>query len=320
MASSVGHEFIIELLGKVPWLLRELLGHQLESRLGHAVTRIRFHRSDATVSRIPPLGCDLCIELYEPDATAPFMVLVVEVQLGIDERKPFSWVAYQAAQFCRLEVPAVLVVVTNDCKVAQWAAGPIWSGQTVLEPLVLGPGDVPAITDPAVARGSIELTFVSGVVHGRDMIAVRIGLALAHALDASPDHGFAVYWDTFLASLSEPVRKELEMQLRERQWEPRSDWGKAIFAKGMAEGERLGITKGMAEGELLGIAKGHVAGQLLGQVQGRAASILALLEHRGLSVDPAVHERVLACTDLTMLDRWFRRAATGCSVEETFAS
>jgi hypothetical protein len=312
MASSVGHEFIIELLGKVPWLLRELLGPRLESRLGHAVTRIRFHRSDATVSQIPPLGCDLCIELYEPEATTPFMVLVVEVQLGIDERKPFSWVAYQAAQFCRLKVPAVLVVVTNDRKVAQWAAGPIWSGQTVLEPFVLGPGDVPAIIDPAVAQRSIELTFVSGVVHGQDMIAVRIGLALAHALDASPDHMFAVYWDTFLASLSEPVRKELEMQLRERQWEPRSDWGKEIFAKGMAEGERLGIDKGHATG--------FATGQLLGQVRGRAASILALLEHRGLSVDPALHERVLACTDLTLLDRWFRRAATGCSVEETFAS
>jgi hypothetical protein len=178
----------------------------------------------------------------------------------------------------------------------------------VLEPFVLGPGDVPAIIDPAAAQRSIELTFVSGVVHGQDMIAVRIGLALAHALDASPDHMFVVYWDTFLASLSEPVRKELEMQLRERQWEPRSDWGKEIFAKGMAEGERLGIDKG------------HALGQLLGQVQGRAASILVLLEHRGLSVAPALHQRVLACTDLILLDRWFRRAATGCSVEEIFAS
>jgi hypothetical protein len=307
MASSVGHEFMIELLGRVPWLLRDLLGPRFEDRLELASTQLRFHRSDATVSQIPPLGCDLCIELYEADSAKLVMALVVEVQLQIDERKPFSWVAYQAAQFCRLEVPAVLVVITNDRKVAQWAAEPIWSGQTWLTPMVIGPGDVPAITDPDVAERSIELAFVSGVVHGQDMLAARIGLALAHALDASPDHDLAVYWDTFLASLSESVRKELEMELQRRRWQPRSDWGREIFANGVAEGK--------VEGERLGIAKG----QLLGQVEGRAAAVIALLEIRGLSVSTAIHERVMACTDLALLDRWFRRAATAHSVEETFA-
>jgi len=96
----------------------------------------------------------------------------------------------------------------------------------LLRPLVIGPGDVPAITDPEEARRSLPLAFMSGIVHSLDMVAVRIGLALAHAIDASPDDGLALYWDAFLASLDEPVRKELEMQLQQHHWEPRSDWGK----------------------------------------------------------------------------------------------
>lgn len=158
-----------------------------------------------------------------------------------------------------------------------------------------------------MAKHSIELTFVSGIVHGQDPIAIRIGLALAHALDASPDHELAIYWDTFLASLGEPVRKELEMELQRRGWQPRSEWGKEIFANGVAEG--------MVEGERLGIAKG----ELLGQVKGRAAAVIALLEVRGVSVSTALREQVMGCTDLTLLDRWFRRAATAHSLEETFA-
>ena len=191
------------------------------------------------------------------------------------------------------------------------AAEPIWSGQTWLTPLVIGPGDVPPITDPNVAKHSIELTFVSGIVHGHDPIAVRIGLALAHALDASPDHELAVYWDTFLASLGEPMRKELEMELQRRGWQPRSDWGREIFANGVAEGERLGL----AQGERLGIAKG----ELYGQVRGRASAILSLLEHRGILVPSTTQQQVMACTDLALLDLWFRRAITAHSHEEAFA-
>jgi hypothetical protein len=138
------------------------------------------------------------------------------------------------------------------------------------------------------------------------MIAVRIGLALAHALEASPDVEMGLYWDTFLASLDEAVRKELEMQLQQH-WEPRSDWGKELVAKGEA--------KGRAEGEALGRA----AGELLGQVKGRASAILALLEHRGIPISSTIQQQVMACTDLARLDLWLRRAITAHSVEEALA-
>jgi hypothetical protein len=121
---------------------------------------------------------------------------------------------------------------------------------------------------------------------------------LAHAFADSDDDGLGIYWDAFLASLSKAVRKELEMELRilvSENWRPRSDWGKELYAKGEAKGR----TEGAAEA--------------------KAASVITLLEHRGLPVNPALRERVSHCTDLALLERWFRRAITAPTIEEAFA-
>jgi len=200
--------------------------------------------------------------------------------------------------------------VTNDRKVARWAAGPFRSGQTTLRPIVLGPDDIPVITSVEEAKRSIPLAFVSGIVHGRDRTAVQIGLALAHALADSDDDGHGIYWDAFLASLSKAVRKELEMELRvlvSENWRPRSDWGKDLFAKGEA--------KGRAEGK----AEGSVEGKVEGKTEGTAVAILTVLDARGLSIDPALRKRITVCNDLPLLERWLRRVSTATTVEEAFA-
>jgi hypothetical protein len=187
---------------------------------------------------------------------------------------------------------------------------PFRSGQTTLRPVVLGPDDIPAITNVEDAKRSIPLTFVSGIVHGRDRTAVRIGLALAHALADSDDDGHGIYWDTFLASLSKAVRKELEMELRvlvSENWRPRSDWGKELFAKGEAKG----AAKGRAEG--------IVEGKVEGKTEGTAVAILTVLDARGLPITPTLRKRITVCNDLPLLERWLRRVSTASSVEEAFA-
>ena len=167
--------------------------------------------------------------------------------------------------------------------------------------------DLHTILDGTRRSNRARATSPQIIVCVQHVIAVRIGLALTHVLDASPDHELAIHWDTFLASLSEPVRKELEMELQRRKWEPRSDWGRKIYAEGMAEGEAKGMAKGRAEGDLFG------------QIKGRAAAIIDLLELRGLSVSADLRGRVMACTDLALLDQWFRQAAKAQSIEEAFA-
>ena len=57
-----------------------------------------------------------------------------------------------------------------------------------------------------------------------------------------------------------------------------------------------------------------------GLTQGRAESILMLLRARGLAVSASVQARVLACTDLAVLERWLIRATTATSDTEVVAT
>ncbi|WP_166029419.1 hypothetical protein [Streptomyces chilikensis] len=58
---------------------------------------------------------------------------------------------------------------------------------------------------------------------------------------------------------------------------------------------------------------------LKGEAEGQAKLILRLLEQRKLQIGPATRERILACTDRTILQRWFDRAITAACEEELFA-
>jgi hypothetical protein len=55
-----------------------------------------------------------------------------------------------------------------------------------------------------------------------------------------------------------------------------------------------------------------------GRAQKGAKDILMVLDARGINVPDEVRERVTACDDLELLDRWLVRAATVASAEEIF--
>jgi hypothetical protein len=167
-----------------------------------------------------------------------------------------------------------------------------------MRPLVITPAHFPPITDPEDAKRSLVHTFLSGLVHASEPVAADIGLALVAALDASPDDVGVHYWDTLLAVVGDAVRRTLEMQMKD--WKPRSEWGKRY----------LSDLKTQARAEC----------QAEGRAEGRAASIVELLEVRGVPVDPPLRQRITACTDLDVLSQWLRRAATATVAEEIFAS
>ncbi|MGH3679834.1 MAG: hypothetical protein ACRDT2_06195 [Natronosporangium sp.] len=52
------------------------------------------------------------------------------------------------------------------------------------------------------------------------------------------------------------------------------------------------------------------------QARGEARAVLTVLEARGVPVPTEVGEQILACTDLTQLDAWLRRAGTATSAED----
>jgi hypothetical protein len=63
-------------------------------------------------------------------------------------------------------------------------------------------------------------------------------------------------------------------------------------------------------------AKGRAEGIAEGRAQGEGRSVLTVLDARGVHVPEAVREQILACTDLTQLDTWLRRAATATTAED----
>ena len=150
------------------------------------------------------------------------------------------------------------------------------------------------------------MTLFSGIVHGREPIAVPIGRVLRQCLDEAPDDVGLCYWDAFVSSLTPRNRKELDM-LNVRNWVPRSDWAKEIYAKGLAEGQ----AKALAEGEAKGFR--------LGEAKTRAKDVLMLLDERRFCPEPKLRRRVLRCTDLAQLERWLRKAATAPSLEAVFS-
>ncbi|MQA17537.1 MAG: hypothetical protein GEV09_26625, partial [Pseudonocardiaceae bacterium] len=81
----------------------------------------------------------------------PVLGVIVEVQLTWDEDKEWVWPAYPATLRARLHCPVMLLVISPTGAVATRCAVPIHLGHPglVLTPLVLGPDQIPVITDPA---------------------------------------------------------------------------------------------------------------------------------------------------------------------------
>ncbi|MGW0180214.1 hypothetical protein [Nocardia sp. NPDC003345] len=82
-----------------------------------------------------------------------------------------------------------------------------------------------------------------------------------------------------------------------------------------AEGRAQGRAQGLAEGRVEGLAEGHTEGR----VEEGIEKTLRLLEARGITVPDHSRERIRACTDLEILDRWFDRAITATEIDEIFA-
>ena len=102
--------------------------------LPHAVV------SESKLTEIVPTeySADLVVTLGEPEA--PDYGLIIEVQLGIDPLKKYSWPLYATALRARYHCPTSVLVVSPHEKVARWARRPIALGESegsVFVPLVV---------------------------------------------------------------------------------------------------------------------------------------------------------------------------------------
>ncbi len=76
------------------------------------------------------------------------------------------------------------------------------------------------------------------------------------------------------------------------------------------------IEQGIQRGLERGLQQGREEGRKEGLTRGRAEAIVRILTARGVRVDEASRQRILSCTDIPTLDRWFDRALNATTLSE----
>jgi hypothetical protein len=293
------HEVLVEMFRDRPTLVADLLSGPLGVKVpafGQAMV------SSGELTDIAPteFRADVVIILTAPHADTPVLAVVVEAQLSADARKRHTWPAYVATLHARLRCPVFLLVVCPDPAVAAWCAARIVVSDPglALTPLVLGPHQVPVVTDSAWARRSPELAVLSAMAHGGGPDQQMVFDSLLAALEVL-DHDHAdLYADVVLAVLPAAARDYLEGCMTTTTHRYQSDFARRYFDAGEAEGEEKGRAEGKAEGE--------------------AWAVLAVLSARGIEVPDDVRQRIEACTDLEQLGTWIRRAVTAVAAQDIF--
>ncbi|WP_437736415.1 hypothetical protein [Sorangium sp. So ce1335] len=274
---SVTHEALVELFKNRPTLAAEML-HDALGQPVPAFTEARIVSSDLTEVLPSDRRADVIVVLLVGEQQRPAMAIVVEVQLGVDPEKPYSWPVYVSQTRARHRCPTWLLVVAIDPAIARWCARPIEAGHPgwILTPLVLGPEGVPVVSDAEQAKAAPEVAVLSAMAHGQGEAAEAIGAAFLAAVAGLDEERRTMYWDLVLSSLNAAARRTLEAMMKAG-YEFQSEFARSYVAKG--------------------------------EIKAKAHDVLAVLEARGLEVPAEVRERVLASTDLAELDRWVRRAA-----------
>jgi hypothetical protein len=232
---SLAHEVLVDLFKNRPSLGAELLTEALGLVLP-SFTEARLVSIDLTKIQPTEYRADVVALLLDGDV--PKGVHIVEIQLGADAAKRYSWPDYAMGSRARHRCPVSLLVVAPDPGVAVWCAEPIETGIPgfVLRPPVLGPEAVPVVTDPAEAARRPELAVLSALAHGEGERGAAIAAAVLPAVAALGDDRARFYGDLVLNSLNTAARRALEAMMKG--YEYQSDFAKKYVAEGRQEGER----------------------------------------------------------------------------------
>jgi hypothetical protein len=144
---------------------------------------VRIESSDLSDLRPAEYQADLVLFLLR--GRHKVLGVIVEVQLGRDKDKPYTWPAYVANLRARHRCPVCLLVITIEEAVARWARKSIELGPgSRCSPWVVGPSNTPAVTKLRDAEENVELSVLSAIEHGQSTdiaLATRIASAVVLA-------------------------------------------------------------------------------------------------------------------------------------------
>ncbi|MGA5025437.1 hypothetical protein ACPCBE_15475 [Streptomyces griseoincarnatus] len=262
-----------------------------------------FHELSPDATEIRPVErrADTVL-MFEPDMGEHF-VLAVEAQTKKDPEKARNWAYYVSYLRAKYDLPVLLVAVCRDPSTAAWAMGPFecavgpWTTQ-VTRPFVLGPQNVPEVTDEAVVAQQPALAVLSAIVHSQSKRASAILEAVARGLVS------------FKPSVTEYWFEVVEVGLESTP--ARDSWRKLM---------QNVVTHFPGHGTLFEekYLEGKSEGKSEGKAEGKAEDILRALTVRGVPVSDDVRQRVTACLDLDTLTAWFDRSLTASRAEDLFA-
>jgi hypothetical protein len=279
-----------------------------------------------------PLPDNSTVELVSPDLTEPKplerrvdtvlridppdgqgFLLAIEAQGRPTAGKQSTWAYYLAHLKEKYQRPALLLVVCQDRGTAKWATGPFELGlrdwpSLILFPLVLGPTNVPVITDPDEAARDLDFAAFAAMVHSRSRDPKPILEALATAgmrdtRDATLDYAHFVEANLGDTPAQKIWREMMAMRLRM----PGSG---TIVEESLAKGREEGRAEGRAEGLQEGRAEGRAEGQ--------ADMLLQYFESQNIPVSHQARARIRDCSNPGVLLQWMIRAPQVTNAEEIF--
>ncbi len=280
-------EALIQLFRNCPAMAAELLQEQ------DGIALPPFTAAQVADVDLPGAGPALVVAFRSEDRMA--FALVVEVQMVVDPQKKLSWPCALSAARMQLECPVMLLVVTPDDLVEDWAAEPIelGLGSDRITPVVLGPLAIPAAVD-GTAVGRPELAVLSAVAHRFDPAAFELAWTAIRAAASLGEEIAESYTAVVMSVLAEPDRALMRERMR----------------RTLAYSGGDDVQRWVDEGRETGVEEGRLDAQ--------RDAILAILAARGIERGDAAWDRVFACTHEPTLDAWLRAAATAERLEDVF--
>ena len=281
------HEIPLKIIRNAPELvvplLRDAVGYDLPEHTEVVLTSAEC--TDSTPRTYTPDGAVLLRA-----GTENALAVVVEQQARWDSDKFWTWPVYLTTVREQLRCPTLLLVLCPTDKAARDCAGRIPLGQpgNTVTPSVVGPSQIPVVTDPEQARDMPELAVLSAKAHGDHDL--RTLDTVMEALNAVSSDRRAFYYDYVLAGRSEEARKYLEDLMSVDTWEWQSDFARKYVGIGREEGRE----------------------------EEAAGNVILVLTARGFEVPDEIRHRITSCDDLTTLRTWIQKAAKIDRPEELF--
>lgn len=311
---SLEHAALVEMFRShpelIPLLLREVFGVDVPAYERLAV-------SESVVDQLTPteFRADLVVDFFDGTSKRPRMSGVLEVQLRIDDDKLYSWPADLILSRSRRRCETFVLVVAPDPTVAAWARKPIRLGPgNDLRVFVLGPAEIPTITDHEVAARHPELAVLSALAHGNEpehgIPVIRVMLGALTTLDSK---GAGVYLHLVMKALAGPMRRALQEELMLTESSPEVD---VEFEREFEEIHALAQRYWARQRAIKARAEERFAAYLKAQTM--AEVLFKILAHAGIELSPEQRQTIEACYEPAQVDTWIDRAFDAKSAADVF--